>query len=115
MSASSHDPSPIGSCLAARYELRAMLGRGGMGEVYEAVDRRLDRTVAVKILHPELASDERFLARFRREARTCAALSHPGIVAVYDVGIDDGRAFIVMELVAGRTLHELTLAEGPLE
>ena len=109
------DPSLVGISLASRYELRALLGRGGMGEVYEAVDRRLDRTVAVKILRPELASDERFLTRFRREARTSAALSHPGIVAVYDVGVDEDRAFIVMELVAGRTLYELASAEGPLE
>jgi predicted Ser/Thr protein kinase len=114
------DPTPtdeplLGTSLASRYELRALLGRGGMGEVYEAVDRRLDRTVAVKILRPELARDERFPARFRREARTSAALSHRGIVAVYDVGVDGGRAFIVMELVAGRTLHELARAEAPLE
>jgi Protein kinase domain len=109
------DASLTGTSLASRYELRAMLGRGGMGEVFEAVDRRLDRTVAVKVLRPELAPDARFLVRFRREARTSAALSHPGIVGVYDVGVDGVRAFIVMELVAGRTLHELAQAEGPLE
>ena len=70
-----------------------------MGEVYEAVDRQLDRTVAVKVLRPELAADRRFLSRFRREARTSARLSHPDIVAVHDIGEDDGRAFIVMEFV----------------
>jgi hypothetical protein len=105
------DASLIGSSLTSRYELRAMIGRGGMGEVYEAVDRRLDRTVAVKVLRPELAPDGRFLIRFRREARTSAALSHPGIVAVYDVGVDAACAFIVMELVAGRTLAELVRSE----
>jgi tRNA A-37 threonylcarbamoyl transferase component Bud32 len=101
------DPSLLGSLLADRYEIRAPLGRGGMGEVVEAVDRRLARTVAIKVLHPELADDERFLARFRREAATAARLSHVGIVSVHDIGEDAGRTFIVMELVAGRTLAEL--------
>jgi eukaryotic-like serine/threonine-protein kinase len=86
-----------------------------MGVVYEAVDRQLDRTVAVKVLRPELAADARFLARFRREARTSARLSHPGIVAVHDVGTDQGRAFIVMELVPGRTIGELAREDGPLD
>jgi tRNA A-37 threonylcarbamoyl transferase component Bud32 len=99
--------SLLGSLLAGRYEIRAPLGRGGMGEVVEAVDRRLSRTVAIKVLHPELADDERFLARFRREAATAARLSHVGIVSVHDIGEHDGRTFIVMELVAGRTLGEL--------
>ncbi len=100
-------PSLLGSLLADRYEIRAPLGRGGMGEVVEAVDRRLSRTVAIKVLHPDLAGDERFLARFRREAATAARLSHVGIVSVHDIGEHDGRTFIVMELVAGRTLAEL--------
>ena len=107
--------SLLGSSLVARYELRAVLGRGGMGEVYEAVDRQLNRTVAVKILRPELAADRRFPARFRREARTVAGLSHSGIVAVYDVGEDDGNTFIVMELVAGRTVGDLIESESPLD
>jgi tRNA A-37 threonylcarbamoyl transferase component Bud32 len=101
------DPSLLGSLLGDRYEIRAPLGRGGMGEVVEAVDRRLARTVAIKVLHPELADDERFLARFRREAATAARLSHVGIVSVHDIGEHAGRTFIVMELVAGRTLAEL--------
>ena len=107
--------SLLGSSLVARYELRAVLGRGGMGEVYEAVDRQLNRTVAVKILRPELAADRRFPARFRREARTVAGLSHAGIVAVYDVGEDDGNTFIVIELVAGRTVGDLIGSESPLD
>ena len=107
--------SLLGSSLVARYELRAVLGRGGMGEVYEAVDRQLNRTVAVKILRPELAADRRFPARFRREARTVAGLSHAGIVAVHDVGEDDGNTFIVMELVAGRTVGDLIGSESPLD
>jgi hypothetical protein len=107
--------SLLGSALVDRYEVRAVLGRGGMGEVYEAVDRQLNRTVAVKILRPELAADRRFPARFRREARTVAGLSHPGIVAVYDVGEDDGNTFIVMELVAGRTVGDLIATESPMD
>jgi serine/threonine protein kinase len=108
------DASSLGTILASRYELRARIGRGGMGEVFEAVDRRLDRTVAVKVLRPELASDRRFPARLRREARTVAGLSHPGIVAVHDFGEDGGRVFIVMELVAGKTLSDLRRNDGRL-
>jgi serine/threonine protein kinase len=113
------DPSPVtdtlvGTVLASRYELRARIGRGGMGEVFEAVDRRLDRSVAVKVLRPELADDRRFPARLRREARTVAGLAHPGIVSVHDFGEDGGRVFIVMELVAGTTLHDLLREEGRL-
>jgi len=105
----------VGGVLASRYEIRALLGRGGMGEVYEAADRLLDRTVAVKVLRPELATDRRFLARFRREARTAASLGHPGIVAVHDIAESDGRAFIVMELVPGSTIGELVRRSGPME
>jgi serine/threonine-protein kinase len=100
--------SPVGTVLAHRYEIRAPLGRGGMGEVFEAVDVQLDRTVAVKILRPDLAADRRLAGRFRREARTAARLSHPGIVGVFDVGETDGRVFIVMEFVPGSTFIELT-------
>jgi eukaryotic-like serine/threonine-protein kinase len=112
------DPSPVrplaGTVISDRYELRGLLGRGGMGEVYEAADLRLDRTVAVKVLRAELAADRRFVARFHREARTVARLSHPGIVAVHDVGELDGHVFIVMEHVAGRTLADVVHREGPL-
>ncbi len=104
----------MGDLLAGRYEIRALLGRGGMGEVYEAVDRRLERTVAVKVLRPELAADRQFLTRFRREARTAARLSHPGIVVVHDIGKDRERAFIVMEFVPGLTLAQILSEEGPL-
>jgi hypothetical protein len=107
------ETSTLGTVLASRYELRARIGRGGMGEVFEAVDRRLDRTVAVKVLRPELVSDRRFPARMRREARTVAGLAHPGIVSVHDFGEDGSRVFLVMELVAGRTLSDLLRDEGP--
>ena len=103
-----------GAVLAERYELRALIGRGGMGEVYEAADRVLDRTVAVKVLRPSLASDERSGARFEREARTAARLSHPRIVAVFDAGRHDDRVFIVMEHVAGSTLVEVLGRQGAL-
>ncbi len=86
-----------------------------MGEVFEAVDRRLGRSVAIKVLRPELAGDERFLARFRREAATAAGLAHVGIVSVHDIGEHAGRTFIVMELVAGRPLGDIAVAGPPLE
>jgi serine/threonine-protein kinase len=103
-----------GSSLAGRYLVRSLLGRGGMGEVYEADDLRLHRRVAVKVLRADLADDPRVLARFRREALTAGSLNHPSIVAVHDVGADGGRAYLVMELVHGRTLAEVIRAEAPL-
>jgi tRNA A-37 threonylcarbamoyl transferase component Bud32 len=109
------DTSLPAAVLGDRYELRALIGRGGMGEVYEAVDRQLGRTVAVKVLRPELAEDRAFAVRFRREARTAARLSHPGIVAVHDIGEDDGRVFIVMEFVAGRHLGRVIRDEAPAD
>jgi eukaryotic-like serine/threonine-protein kinase len=101
-----------GTLLARRYELGHPLGTGGMAEVYQATDRRLGRAVAVKVIRPELAADERAVARFRREARAAGGLSHPGIVAVHDVGIHGGSPFMVMELVRGRTLARVLLEEG---
>ena len=105
-------PSPAGSPLGGRYLLLRLLGRGGMGEVYEAEDLRLHRQVAVKVLRADLADDPRVLARFRREARTAGSLNHPNIVAVHDVGADG--AYLVMELVHGRTLAEVIRTEAPL-
>jgi serine/threonine protein kinase/Flp pilus assembly protein TadD len=86
------------------YEILHSLGSGGMGEVYRARDGRLERDVAVKVLPERLLQDPSALARFQREARTVAALSHPNIVAVYDVGVDQGRPFVIMELLEGETL-----------
>ena len=77
-----------------------------MGEVYRARDTRLDRDVAIKVLPPHLAMDEAARARFEREAKAIAALSHPNILAVYDVGTTDGVAFVVMELLEGETLRQ---------
>jgi Tol biopolymer transport system component len=95
------------------YEIRSLLGAGGMGEVYEAHDPRLDRTVAIKILTSTLSSSPDVRARFEREARTISRLSHPHICAVYDVGHEASRDFLVMELLQGETLAE-RLLRGPL-
>ena len=89
--------------LGGRYRLLEVLGTGGMATVYRASDEVLDREVAVKVLSPQYAADPGFLARFEREARHVAGLSHPRIVTVFDCGVDGTTPFIVMELVAGRT------------
>jgi serine/threonine protein kinase len=104
-----------GELLGGRYELRAAIGQGGMAEVFEAFDVLLDRRVAVKVLREGLARDARFLARFRREARAAAALSHQNIVGVHDFGTQDDRPYLVMELVPGRTLAQALRAEGRLD
>ena len=104
----------LGTTLSERYLLRSVLGRGGMGEVYEAEDLRLHRLVAVKLLRSELAGDPEVASRFRREARTAGSLQHANIVAVHDVGADGDRAYLVMELVRGRTLGEVISTEAPL-
>ena len=97
--------------LGGRYELDGVVGRGGMAEVYRARDLRLDRIVAVKTLREDLARDQTFQARFRREAQSAASLNHPSIVAVYDTGEDNSATshvpFIVMEYVDGRTIRDL--------
>jgi serine/threonine-protein kinase len=85
-----------------------------MASVYEGTDLRLDRTVAVKIMHPGLGDDDDFAARFVREARAAARLSHPNVVGVYDQGEDDGAVFLVMELVSGHTLRDTISKESPM-
>ncbi|MFD7934808.1 serine/threonine-protein kinase [Streptomyces sp. NPDC059755] len=101
--------------LADRYELVEAVGRGGMGEVWRATDRELGRTVAVKVLPPELTRHEEFRVRFRREARTVASLNHRNVAVLHDVGedtTDDGTTpFLVMEFIEGRTLTA-ALADG---
>ena len=101
--------------LADRYKIDAQIGIGGMGTVFSAVDERLGRRVAVKLLKEELASDPRFIERFRREARAAAALSHPNVAGVFDYGESDGLPFIVMELVDGRDLSRVMRDDGPLD
>jgi serine/threonine-protein kinase len=106
--------SLVGRVFSNRYEIQRELAQGGMAEVYLGIDRLLGRDVAVKVMWEGLARDDRFLARFRREARAAAALNHPGIVAVHDTGTHEGTPFIVMELVRGRSLSEVIWAEAPL-
>lgn len=100
--------------LAGRYHLGEVIGVGGMGTVVRARDEVLDRLVAVKLLKDELAGDGATVERFRREARIAAALSHPGICSVFDFGEEEGRLFIVMELLDGGDLHALIARQGPL-
>jgi eukaryotic-like serine/threonine-protein kinase len=101
--------------LSDRYELQDRLGSGGMSNVYRATDRILERTVAVKVLAEHLSDDERFVARFRREALAVAKLIHPNIVQVYDTGVDEGRHFIVMEYVEGRSGAQILQRDGKLD
>src|SRR6478609_148590 len=100
--------------ISGRYQLGDRLGSGGMSTVYKAVDRVLERTVAVKVLAEHLSDDEKFVARFRREALAVAKLIHPNIVQVYDTGVDHDRHYIVMEYVEGRSGAQLLQARGRL-
>jgi serine/threonine-protein kinase len=100
--------------LAERYELSEQLASGGMTSVWRGHDRILGRDVVVKVLHPELAADERFRARFHEEAVNAARLTHPNIVALYDTGEQGGVAYIVMELVDGPALGQVLARHGPL-
>jgi len=99
---------------SGRYEVTHLIARGGMAQVYRALDTRLGRHVALKVLFPELSIDRAFVERFRREAQAAANLSHPNIVAVYDWGEDEGSHFIAMELVTGTSLATALRAERTL-
>ncbi len=103
-----------GRVLDGRYRIGSRIARGGMATVYEATDLRLDRTVAVKVMHPGLGDDDEFAARFVAEARAAARLSHPNVVAVFDQGNDDGTVFLAMELIPGHTLRDTIGKEAPL-
>jgi len=105
-----------GEIIDGRYKLNRIVASGGMATIYAATDLRLDRTIAVKIMHPHLAQDEKFVERFIREAKAAASLSHPNIVAVLDQGWNQGGTpcvFIVMELVEGSTLRDYLFEQGP--
>jgi eukaryotic-like serine/threonine-protein kinase len=88
------------------YEIVAAAGQGGMGEVYRARDTRLNRSVAIKVLPQAIAGDPDRMKRFEQEARSIAALNHPNILSIHDVGVQDGTSFLVMELLEGETLRE---------
>ena len=103
-----------GSKINDRYQIIKTLGEGGMANVYLAHDTILDRNVAVKVLRGDLASDEKFVRRFQREALSASSLSHPNIVEMYDVGEDDGQYYIVMEYVDGKTLKQVLKSRGHL-
>jgi serine/threonine protein kinase, bacterial len=100
--------------LDGRYLVHAKIASGGTSTVYRGVDVRLDRPVALKVMESRYSGDEQFLTRFRLEARTVARLKHPGLVAVYDQGLDGRHPFLVMELVEGGTLRELLNERGPM-
>ena len=104
----------VGTVLDDRYRVEVMIATGGTSSVYRGLDLRLDRPVALKIMEPRYAGDQHFLTRFQREARTVARLKDPGLVAVYDQGIEGRHPFLVMELVEGGTLRELLRERGPM-
>src|SRR3954454_4303459 len=104
----------VGMQLNGRYRLDAQIGAGGMSTVYRAFDATLERRVAIKLMHREIASDSDQLERFRREARSVAQFSHPHIVGVIDAGEDDGRPYIVFEYVEGETLKDRIRRMGQL-
>jgi serine/threonine-protein kinase len=103
-----------GTLLDGRYLVQAKIASGGTSTVYRGLDVRLDRPVALKVMDSRYAGDAQFLARFQLEARTVARLKHPGLVAVYDQGLDARHPFLVMELVEGGTLRELLAERGPM-
>lgn len=107
--------SPLsGAVLDGRYRVDTLIATGGMSGVYRGLDLRLDRPVALKIMDSRYAGDDHFMTRFQREARAVARLKDPGLVAVYDQGLDGQHPFLVMELVEGGTLRELLKERGPM-
>lgn len=105
----------VGRTLDGRYRVGPRVARGGMATVYEALDTRLDRTVALKVMHGGLGDDHDFARKFVHEARAAAKLSHPNVVAVFDQGSDDGTLFLAMEYVPGRTLREVIREQAPMQ
>jgi serine/threonine-protein kinase len=108
VSSNSTDPL-IGRLIDGRYQVRSRIARGGMATVYLATDLRLERRVAIKVMHGHLADDSQYKARFIQEARSAARLAHPNVVNVYDQGQDDETAYLVMEYLPGITLRDLLL------
>ena len=115
-SALEKDPdSLVGTTLAGKYRIDARLNEGGMGTVYRGTHILMDKTVAIKVLRPSLAADEKIVARFSREARAASRISHPNALSVTDFGEDEsGHVFLVMEFLSGKTLKHVIREEGPL-
>lgn len=109
------DDPLIGRVLDGRYQIGEQVASGGMATVYQAEDLRLERTVAVKVMHAGLVDDPEFVARFEREARSAARLSHHNVVSVFDQGADRGTLFLVMEYVPGITLRDVIRREAPID
>jgi eukaryotic-like serine/threonine-protein kinase len=110
--AAAADDLEIGRVLADRYEILQLLGRGGMGAVYKAVDRELDRIVALKLIRPELARNPEILRRFKQELILARQVTHRNVIRIFDLAQSDGIKFITMDFVEGRDLHELLLEKG---
>jgi serine/threonine-protein kinase len=110
------DPdSLVGATLAGKYRIDARLNEGGMGTVYRGTHVLMEKTVAIKVLHPSLAADEKIVARFSREARAASRISHPNALSVTDFGEDEsGHVFLVMEFLSGKTLKQVIRDDGPL-
>ena len=112
---SNHDDPMLGQVLDGRYRVEARIAVGGMATVYRAVDTRLDRVLAVKVMHPSLAGDESFVERFIREAKSAARLGHTNVVGVYDQGTDGQYVYLAMEYVSGCTLRDVLRDRGALQ
>ena len=112
--ASTSDTLEIGTVLAGRYEILQLIGRGGMGAVYKARDTELDRTVALKLIRPELARDPQILKRFKQELILARQVTHKNVIRIFDLGQSDGIKFITMDFVEGQDLRQLLLAHGKL-
>src|SRR6476646_6379327 len=109
------DDSLIGKTLAGKYRIEERLSGGGMGTVYRGTHVLMDKTVAIKVLRPALAADEKIVARFSREARAASRISHPNALSVTDFGEDEnGIVYLVMEYLSGKTLKQVIRDEGPL-
>ena len=104
-----------GVILGERYEIISRIGSGGMADVYKAMDHKLNRMVAVKVMKPEFREDKTFITKFRSEAQAAAGLSHPNVVNVFDVGDDRGVYYIVMELVEGITQNIIISTDGKVK
>src|SRR5882724_4468563 len=102
----------VGSLLAERYEILQLLGLGGMGAVYKARDRELDRLVALKVIRPEMASQPEILKRFKQELILARQVTHKNVIRIFDLGVADGRKFITMEFVEGRDLKTILIERG---